>query len=517
MPRRALRAVFAFLGCATVMVAGLQSCGVDPPPYTPGGGSAPTGGGGSHHTGGEGPGGHVAHGGGDAGPDAPTCADPCQLSTEPNAKPGCCAEGDQCCRAADHGYSGADLCHPLAEPCPVACPDPAFACPVGQYCKLDPVSSTYTCESECEPQSTCGANVCCPLGTRCKNGVCPLPDLSIDGERAKNSAHVIQQDFAPNSCEEQEGCIGGPGERTLLYFDTKTPNMGAGNLELGQPFASPLFEYSPCHQHFHFKSYAGYRILDANNQVVATGHKQAFCLEDISQVSPNAGPGNHTCQNQGVTAGWADVYWGGLPCQWVDVTGVPPGDYFLEIVINGESVLAESDYTNNSALVPVTIPWNSCPQGCKATSETCCKPGDPCGWGGDGSCDCGNYFSWDAADCSACPSTSNACKANTCPGGCTPNQGACCAPGDPCGLAGNGACDCGGIDWDAADCANCITTDADCPPPPPVCEGCQNLPPTSPSCGITDPENWADDGWCDCPTASWDAADCAICDAQGCP
>ena len=37
----------------------------------------------------------------------------------------------------------------------------------------------------------------------------------------------------------------------------------------------------------------------------------------------------YDCSNQGIQAGWSDLYGNSLDCQWLDVTDVPPGDYFL--------------------------------------------------------------------------------------------------------------------------------------------------------------------------------------------
>ena len=41
-----------------------------------------------------------------------------------------------------------------------------------------------------------------------------------------------------------------------------------------------------------------------------------------------------TCSDQGIQAGWADVYGAHLDCQWIDVTDVPAGIYTLEIEVN---------------------------------------------------------------------------------------------------------------------------------------------------------------------------------------
>ena len=96
------------------------------------------------------------------------------------------------------------------------------------------------------------------------------------------------------------------------------------------------------------------------NGTAVVGHKQAFCLEDLLQWDPMAGPAKYTCAYQGISAGWSDVYGSYLDCQWIDVTGVPPGPYFVRVTINGgpggTHVFDESDYDDNVATVPVTIP-----------------------------------------------------------------------------------------------------------------------------------------------------------------
>ena len=60
--------------------------------------------------------------------------------------------------------------------------------------------------------------------------------------------------------------------------------------------------------------------------------------------------------NQGLHVGWEDVYPNDIDCQWVDITGVPAGNYLLKVAINTAGYLPESDYTNDTATVPVTIP-----------------------------------------------------------------------------------------------------------------------------------------------------------------
>src|SRR6185436_13849774 len=107
-------------------------------------------------------------------------------------------------------------------------------------------------------------------------------------------------------------------------------------------------------------------------------------------------------------------------------------------------------FGNNTAEVAVVVPANSCPSGCKTVDAECCLPGDPCGWAANGSCDCADHFGWDGVDCGGCLPTDPFCKTeSSCPAGCSPNMGPCCADGDPCGLVGNYSCDCeGAFSWD---------------------------------------------------------------------
>lgn len=51
--------------------------------------------------------------------------------------------------------------------------------------------------------------------------------------------------------------------------------------------------------------------------------------------------------------------------QWIDVTGVPAGDYQLRVTINPIGVLDETDLTDNTVVYGdiITLPGTSCPGG----------------------------------------------------------------------------------------------------------------------------------------------------------
>ena len=181
-----------------------------------------------------------------------------------------------------------------------------------------------------------------------------LPDLIIWGPAV--SPTIVTRTFAASDCEVVEGCET-PGTHTLLSFTTETRNIGNGDLVLGDPSTNSLFHWASCHGHYHFEEFADYELLDTNGAVVAAGHKVGFCLLDDHAWSSTASPqAKYDCYFQGIQAGWADVYAAGLPCQYIDITGVRGGQYELKLTVNPAGLIAESDTNNNVTLVPVTIP-----------------------------------------------------------------------------------------------------------------------------------------------------------------
>jgi Lysyl oxidase len=187
----------------------------------------------------------------------------------------------------------------------------------------------------------------------------PRIDLTVGEERLARDIVFETRSFDQASCAVFEGCVGGVGERRLLRFTTLSVNQGLGTFEPPHPAGRPdLFEWSPCHAHYHFKGFAQYALLDQDGKVAAPGHKQAYCMVDSEQI--RLGPTiacapRHNCDDQGLQAGWADTYGYDLDCQWLDITGVPPGEYRLQVSLNPDRLFDEVSYENNTSSVPVTI------------------------------------------------------------------------------------------------------------------------------------------------------------------
>ena len=218
------------------------------------------------------------------------------------------------------------------------------------------------------------------------------PDLGIDTQRLMSSVTVIGN-ATVQQAEVDEGCAGATFGRTLVRFDVKTPNFGPGDLVFGSiscvstdtsaacrnvscntnpscccggrsrcttgsgNFGS-FFEFACPHGHIHFRSFADYRLLNQSGGVVATGHKASFCLLDSAGATPGTScnaSSPFTCGFQGIHAGCADIYSSALPCNYVDATGVPQGDYILEVTMDPLDAINESNESNNVARAPVRI------------------------------------------------------------------------------------------------------------------------------------------------------------------
>jgi hypothetical protein len=200
-------------------------------------------------------------------------------------------------------------------------------------------------------------------------GAQPMPDLVLDSDLLASTTSFDLQSFAPDACELQaiDRCVGGPGPRALLRFSVFAVNRGKADLVLGVPpgmIAPPNrgeFVYSSCHQHYHFDTFARYELRQRGTAtVVAPGQKRSFCVEDTKQADPSAPVAKKYCCTaecgnlQGVQVGWGDLYPSTLACQWIDVTGIAPGDYDLCVFLNTAGLLAEAP-DGDSGCVPVTI------------------------------------------------------------------------------------------------------------------------------------------------------------------
>jgi hypothetical protein len=231
------------------------------------------------------------------------------------------------------------------------------------------------------------------------------PNLVVDAAKLASSWVISHETLAPNLCSVVEGDVP-PGDHMLLRFTVTTPNIGDADVAIGDPRvhidpngdgnysdSDGLYEFAPCHGHFHFRNYASYEIFPvAANGSLGTAvkaRKRGFCMIDTTPWSnPNGSPKErvyYSCGtptipgNQGISVGYADTYVKALGGQYFVLDDpnepVPPGEYILRITVNppfprvtGQKCpvfdpiagkchnFFESSYSDNVGQIRITIP-----------------------------------------------------------------------------------------------------------------------------------------------------------------
>jgi hypothetical protein len=160
------------------------------------------------------------------------------------------------------------------------------------------------------------------------------------------------------------------------------------------------YVYSEDHDHWHYLGFDHYELRKASDYTpVAPDQKTGFCLgdrynTDQSTTLPGEPPQpvftgycgrtmtDLLAVREGISVGYGDVYLANLEGQFVDVTGVPAGEYYLVHRVNADHKLLESNYANDASSLLVELSWpggtTSAPSvkallGCKDT-ETCPGP-----------------------------------------------------------------------------------------------------------------------------------------------
>ncbi|QYK47560.1 MAG: pre-peptidase C-terminal domain-containing protein [Phycisphaeraceae bacterium] len=180
-----------------------------------------------------------------------------------------------------------------------------------------------------------------------------------------------------------------PGRRHIR-LSTGTPNIGAGKLyvyggaDLGNGKQQVIqriyrsngtfwdrnagqFVYHPTHSHIHVEAWCQYRIReilpgDGVGDIIAEGEKTSFCILDLAVYNsslPGFPPGGQflSCSSttQGLSVGWMDIYSKNLDGQWIDITDIPNGQYWLEAEADPEGHFLESNENNNASRIKITI------------------------------------------------------------------------------------------------------------------------------------------------------------------
>jgi hypothetical protein len=137
------------------------------------------------------------------------------------------------------------------------------------------------------------------------------------------------------------------------------------------PVGEMEYDHRRGHNHWHFRQFVAYRLLDETRTEVVRSTKEAFCLAptdaldllmpgavlnpDTTGLHTSCGSPNSIWIRETLPLGWGDTYHQTVPGQSFDISDLPNGRYYIEIEANPDHNLHEQDLDNNTELREITI------------------------------------------------------------------------------------------------------------------------------------------------------------------
>ncbi|MFJ8507196.1 lysyl oxidase family protein [Streptomyces avermitilis] len=149
------------------------------------------------------------------------------------------------------------------------------------------------------------------------------------------------------------------------FYDAKGKQVGY------TPTGTMQWDPREGHEHWHFTDFASYRLLSADQTKEVRSGKEAFCLANTDAIDytvknanwhPNntdlstaCGQQNSISVREVLDVGSGDTYTQYRPGQSFDITGLPNGTYYIQVIANPEKRLQETNLKNNVALRKVVL------------------------------------------------------------------------------------------------------------------------------------------------------------------
>ncbi len=217
-----------------------------------------------------------------------------------------------------------------------------------------------------------------PLEDRITPAVAMLPDLNPDpanlsGWTVSTVGGVTELAYATGMQNIGKGAFELRGTTTIINNPDGTQSQIVDQRIYNDDLTftdvpAGAFVYHPTHGHVHYDDFAVGRIRTRptanweDGSIVAYGPKTSFCLLDLSHNNPQlpGSPANsvyNSCSSkvQGISVGYKDIYSSGLDGQQIDITGLPNGDYWLEVEADPMNHVQETDETNNTTRIPISL------------------------------------------------------------------------------------------------------------------------------------------------------------------
>ncbi|HEV3095030.1 MAG TPA: lysyl oxidase family protein [Solirubrobacteraceae bacterium] len=220
-----------------------------------------------------------------------------------------------------------------------------------------------------------------------------LPKMTVSQRlyKSNSNAPITNPERQPGETETQYNerftKFGKENEKYLSREGTSSPIP-----------AEMVYVNADGHHHWHLQRVAKYSLWNATKtKEMAPSEKVGFCLEDSERVEATDAQGaeapqypvyadssppyrgfcrrflpNATSVFEGISPGWRDRYSADLGFQWVDISKVAPGEYWLREDINPEHTISEEDTGQkvSYATKPTIVPgFDATPQALETSVE----------------------------------------------------------------------------------------------------------------------------------------------------
>lgn len=203
--------------------------------------------------------------------------------------------------------------------------------------------------------------------------------------------------------------------RRLLRFSAIMVNAGPGHFEVrgsrsstatsGMSISQVIFDsgggsrtvptnalanYSgDGHDHWHVQQMMSYTLWPTSAATtLARGEKVGFCFFDTTPWNlslPGARSVSYYRQEwcgtraslttrTGISVGWGDNYPWNFAFQWIDITGLPAGDYYVQSTVDANNLFLETNNGNNCTWYRIRIPSTGSTVSLLSSGASCIAP-----------------------------------------------------------------------------------------------------------------------------------------------
>jgi hypothetical protein len=125
------------------------------------------------------------------------------------------------------------------------------------------------------------------------------------------------------------------------------------------------------YNHWHFKQFARYTLVNSAQKLVIRSHKEGFCIaptDPVDLLAPRAvwqppilglggqcGVPTALWVQEMLPAGWGDTYFQNIPGESFNITSVPNGTYYIKVTANPLHLLHELNTRNDISLRKIIL------------------------------------------------------------------------------------------------------------------------------------------------------------------